>query len=137
MPQSSAIAALQCEPVSLENTQKGEENLPFSSHKTAATPYDEPWETQDVKKGYWPQRVEVHIKRMISEPRLLHLTINRKILNFLTWDGWFSLIYQKIFRCPDYLAFVAKLLYNLAPSLTFLEQLSQSYLRCSLPGFKS
>ena len=42
VPQSSAITALQCEPVSLEDTQEGEENLAFSSHKTAVTPYDEP-----------------------------------------------------------------------------------------------
>ena len=40
--QSSAIAAPQSEPVTPEETQEGEEYLPFSSHQTAVTPYGEP-----------------------------------------------------------------------------------------------
>ena len=39
-----------------------------------------------------------------SEPRLLHLPIQRKVLNSLTWDIWFSLIHKNTFvvqtTCP-------------------------------------
>ena len=54
---------------------------------------DEPWGNSRWKNiGYWPQRAEVHIKGMISVSPLLHLPIQRKALNLLTWDVWFSLI---------------------------------------------
>ena len=41
MSLSSAIAALQCELVSLKGTQEGEEYLQPNSHQTAATMYSE------------------------------------------------------------------------------------------------
>ena len=49
----------------------------------------------------------VYQRNGFSEPRLLHLTIHRKALNFLTWDIYFCLI-------NIYLPFGAKLLYILA-----------------------
>ena len=49
------------EPMSHKGTQEGE-YLPSSSQQAIATPYREPWGTQDVKTGYWPQVAEVHIK---------------------------------------------------------------------------
>ena len=49
------------EPMSHKGTQEGE-YLPSSSQQAIATPYREPWGTQDVKTGYWPQVAEVHVK---------------------------------------------------------------------------
>ena len=71
-----------------------------------------------------------------SEPRLFHLPIHGKAPNPLTWVIWFSLINNN-FWCSDYLPFVAKHLYDLAPPLTSLKQFSQGHLRCCLPGLKS
>ena len=71
-----------------------------------------------------------------NEPKLLYLPIYRKALNSLTWDIWFSLIYSNLMTL-HYLPSVAKLLYSLAAPLASLEQLSQVFLRCSLPALKS
>ena len=67
--QSSAIAALQWEPVSPEGTQGQGVYLLSSSHQPGATTSDKPWGTQKGRTGYWPQIAEMYIKRMIS----LHL----------------------------------------------------------------
>ena len=72
-----------------------------------------------------------------SGPKLLHLPLHGKALNSLTWDIWFSFINNNLFWCSSYLPFVARLLYNLGPPLTSLEQFSQSYLRCCLPGLST
>ena len=63
-------------------------------HKS--TRRDSGWESM----RHWPQRAEVHSS--FSEPRLLHLSIYRKVLNSLTWDIWFSLIRSNhlIFQLP-------------------------------------
>ena len=65
MSQSSAIVALQFEPVTPKRTQEGE-YLPSSSHQNTATSYSEPQGTLEMKTGYWPQMAEVHIKGMTS-----------------------------------------------------------------------
>ena len=66
MSQSSAIAALQYEPVSPEDTQE-EEYLLSSSHQTASTLYSEPRGNSGCEStGYWPQIAEVPMKGMIS-----------------------------------------------------------------------
>ena len=46
----------------------------------------------------------------------MHLPIHRKVLNFLTWDIWFSLINNTLLMFRLF-PFVAKLLYNLAVPL--------------------
>ena len=65
MSQSPEIAATM--DGELVNSEK-KECLPSSSHQTAATPKGEPRgkEVQDMKRVYWPQTAEVHIKGMIS-----------------------------------------------------------------------
>ena len=54
--------------------------------------------------GCWPQTAEMHRKGMISVSPDSHLSIHRKVLNFLTWDVWFSLIHKNTFdvqtTCP-------------------------------------
>ena len=51
-----------------------------------------------------PDNWDAYKRNDFSEPRLLHLPIYRKVLNFLTWDIWFSLIHKKTFdvetTCP-------------------------------------
>ena len=58
------------------------------------------------------------------EPRLLHLPINRKGLNSLSWDIWFSLINSK-FWCYKLLSFRAKLLFILSPPFPILSRPSE------------
>ena len=48
-----------------------------------------PQETQDEKAQDTGTR---ELRCIITEPRLLHLPIHRKVLNSLTWGIWFSLI---------------------------------------------
>ena len=71
-----------------------------------------------------------------SEPRFLHLPMHRKVLNSLTWDIWFSSIYNNLltFRLP---ALRCKTPIRPGPYLGSSEQFSQGYLRCCLPGLKS
>ena len=67
MSQSSAIAALQSEPVSPEDTQEEEEYLLSSSHQTATTLYSEPRGNSGCEStGYRPQIAEMPMKGMIS-----------------------------------------------------------------------
>ena len=56
-----------------------------------------------------------------SKPRLLHLPIQRKVLNSLTWDIWLSLINNNllVFRLP---VLCCKLLYKLTPPPHLLPQ---------------
>ena len=74
-----------------------------------------------------------------SKPRLLHLPIQRKVLNSLTWDIWLSLINNNlsVFRLP---VPCCKLLYKLtppsSPASPEVTQLFQGYLKCCLPGLK-
>ena len=42
------------------------EYLPFSSHRTVATPHGEPWGNWCENIGFWPQMAEVHTKGIIS-----------------------------------------------------------------------
>ena len=66
MMSQSAIAALQCEPVSPEGTQEGE-YLWSSSHQTAATPYGEPQGSSECEKHRrLAPTAEMHMKGMIS-----------------------------------------------------------------------
>ena len=62
---------------------------------------------------------EVYNKGMIPvESRLLNLPIQRKTLNSLTWDIWL-IQYQQSGDAPNYLSFVARLLYILPPQSSF------------------
>ena len=51
----------------LQVTQEEKEHLWSDSHQAAATPYQEPWETQDVKNSRVRAPIaEMHMKGMIS-----------------------------------------------------------------------
>ena len=82
--------------------------------------------------GYWPWGA--HQRNDFSEPRLLYLLILRKAPNSLTGDVWFSL--SVIFWRADYLAFLHKLLYFLAPPLP-LESTSAEWFERLWSGPKS
>ena len=78
---------------------------------TAAIPNSAPWgDSRRGRTGYWPQRVELYIKGMISMilgnhweggknhmGRFFHIPI-RKALNSLSWDTWFSLINSNLLK---------------------------------------
>ena len=95
-----------------------------------------PEETQDaIIKILAPDSWDEYKKKKkdFSGPRLLHLPIHRKALNFLTWDIWFSLtiilwhswplpLCYKIPMCPS-------------SSLHLLGAVSESYLSCCYPGY--
>ena len=67
MPQESAIAALQCEPLSPEKTQEGKNTCHLAAIRLQPLPTVSPEETQDCENtGYKPQIGEMHIKGMIS-----------------------------------------------------------------------
>ena len=51
-----------------------------------------------------------------SKPRLKRISIHRKVINFLIWDTWFSLIKNKLLMFWLH-ASCCKLLYNLTPPL--------------------
>ena len=55
---------------------------PYGEHKIPAPDSSDAYERND------------------SAPRLLHLPIHRKLLTFLTWDIWFSLILRNTFDVP-------------------------------------
>ena len=103
MSQSSAITALQPEPVRLKGTQEGK-YLPSSSHQTTATAHSEPWgkEVPDRKQETGPDSWDAYERNDVSESRLLHFPIHRKVLHSLTWDIWFSFINNSLlmFRLP-------------------------------------
>ena len=52
-----------------------------------------------------------------NEPRLLHLPIHRKTLNFLTWDIWFSLINSDLLMFWLPVLWLQKILHILVPPL--------------------
>ena len=57
-----------------------------------------PWGNSGCENtGYWPQIAPQDQRDDFREPRLLHLPIQRKALNSLTWHTWFSLINSKSF----------------------------------------
>ena len=97
----------------------------------------QPWGTQDVKRGYWPQIAEVHWKGMISVNPDSCIFPFIKSTKFLNVGYTVYLNLQKIFCGSGYLPFVAKSLYKLAPQLAVSEQFTQDYLRCCLMGLKS
>ena len=91
MSPSSAIAALQSEPVSSKGTQEGDkEYLPTScSHPQRCSLRKlRTWKHRILAPDSWGgyQRTD------FSEPRLLHLLIHRKAINSLTCAIWFSFI---------------------------------------------
>ena len=123
MSQSSALAVLQCELLSPEGTQEGNNTFHLAAIRLQPLPRVSPEEIQDVTiQDTGPRKLRSYQRNEFSEPRLLHLPIHRKALNSLTWDIWFSLIITIILWCSNYLPFVVKLLYNLAPRLASSEQ---------------
>ena len=54
------------EPVSPEGTQEGKNSCHLAAIRLQPLPTVSPEETQDLKKGLWPQIAEMHIKGMIS-----------------------------------------------------------------------
>ena len=97
---------------------------------------DEPWGNSGWKNiGYWPQRAEVHIKEMISVSPLLHLPIQRKALNFLTWDVWFSLINSNLLMFQR-LGLCCKSSYISYPLASLEQPLTVIWVSCLL-GMKS
>ena len=67
MPQSSAIAALQCELVSPKSTQEGEEYMQSNSHQTVATQHRElPRGTRMGKHKMLAPVAEMQMKGMIA-----------------------------------------------------------------------
>ena len=79
-----------------------------------------------------PDSWDAYERNDFNQPKLLHLPIHRKALNFLTWDIWFPLSIRSWWS--DYLPFSAQLLYNLALLPFPLRAVLSSYLRCCLPG---
>ena len=84
------MASVKCAhgcPVNPRGTQeRNKEYLLLSSHHTAATPNRDPWRNSGYKTtGSWG----VYQRHDFSEPRPLHLPINKKAQNSLTWDIWF------------------------------------------------
>ena len=106
----------------------------------SATPQSEPcWACGGCEKDRKeaPDSWDAYERNDFSEPTLLHFSpTHKRVLNLITWDIWFSLIDNNIlmFRLP---ALCCKLLHNLIPPLTSLEQFSQGHLRCCLLGTKS
>ena len=75
--------------------------------------------SEQSKSRIWPQIAEMHMREMISVS-LVCLPIHRRALNLFMQEIWFSLINNNllIFRLP---APCCKLVYSLAPSLSFSE----------------
>ena len=117
MSQSSGIAALQQKPVhemSSEETQEAKNTCHLAAVRLFL---HEPWGNSGCENtGYWPQRAEVHIK---GEPRLLHFSIHRKVLNSITG---YLVFFKQFSWCSDYLPLVSKLLSTLAAPCTSSEQ---------------
>ena len=67
MSKSSEIAATtESDLVSPEGTQKGKNTCHLAAIRLQSLPTVSPEEAQDVKTGFWPQIVEMHIKEIIS-----------------------------------------------------------------------
>ena len=81
------ITAHQCELVNPKGTQEGKESLGSSSHQTAVTSCGEPQGSSGCEKHriLAQDSLDVYERYDSSEPRLLHLPINRKVSNSLTW----------------------------------------------------
>ena len=100
------------------------------SHRTRRT-----WKKFRMRKqrALAPDSWGAYPRSDFSEPRLLHLPIQGKVLNSLTWDIWFSLTKSNIltFRLP---ALCCKTPGPIRPGSPFTssDQFSQCYLRCSL-----
>ena len=79
------------------------------------------------------------IKGMISVSPDLHLPIHRKALNSLLWDISFSFINSNLlmFQLPGLLLQKTPIYPGSLIPLATLEQFSQHYLRCCVPGLKS
>ena len=115
MSQSSAIAALLRELVSPEGTQEGKNTCHLAAIRLQPLPMVTPEETLDMKtQDTGPRQLSAYQRNDFSEPRPLHSSHIRKALNSLTCTFWFSLINNHLW-CSDYLPFVAKFLYVLAP----------------------
>ena len=84
-----------------------------------------PW--GDSGWQYRPQTAEVHIKGTISMSPDLHLPIQRKALNSLTWDDGFSLINSNLLMFW-FIVFVAKSPLYCVPPLPLQSSLSE--VRC-------
>ena len=71
-----------------------EDTHELTAIRTAATPYGESQGRSDWKKhGILVQKSwDAYQRNDFSEPRLLHFSINRKVLDPLTWDIWVHLI---------------------------------------------
>ena len=122
MSQSSAVTALQLEPVSPEKTQEREEYLLSGSHHITPLPRVSPEDTQDVNTGEpGPESWSAHQRDGFSGPRLLQLPIHRKALHSLIGQIWFLWL-TVIFSCPDYLPFVANPPHVLACLVTSSEK---------------
>ena len=64
-------------------------------HQALSYPKDEPWgDSEWENRMLAPDSWGGHQRNDFSEPRLLCLPIHRKVLNFIKWDVWFSLIYH-------------------------------------------
>jgi len=109
------------------------ETCHFSSHQTAATPKVSPKEIQDVKTLVTsPRYLRCISKEWFRWAQTLHLPIQRKVLNSLTWAIQFSFIsINLLFLLPAPPCTTP--IYPSSP-LTSLEQFSQGYLRCCLLG---
>ena len=68
----------------------------------------------EKSQGTGPSSWDAYERNDFTEPRLLHLPIQRKEPNSLTWNIWFSLIHNNLlmFRLP---VLCYKLLFNLTP----------------------
>ena len=127
-PSSHHIPAVPA--VSPEGTQHGN-LMPTIKPYPAATP----WRTPEKTPGEKPQNTGPRELRGaygsndFSEPRLFHLSIQRKTQNSPSWDVWFSLINSNlfIFWLPG-LCCKNSYVSWLCPCLS--EAVSQSYLRC-------
>ena len=81
--------------VSPEGTQEGKNTCHLAAIRLQPLPTANPEETHAVKTRILaPDSWGAYQKNCFSEPRLLHLPIHEKMLNSLTWDIWFSLIYN-------------------------------------------
>ena len=85
LSQSSVTSSLPCELLSPKGTLEGE-HLRSGSCQMAATPYGKSQGNSECEKhGVLAQdSSDTRERKDFSEPKLLHLPIHRKVLNFLT-----------------------------------------------------
>ena len=97
-----------------------------------------PMGTKDVIKSRSrtpaPDNWDAYEWNGFSEPRCLHLPIHRRTLNALRYLVFLNQQSSLTFRLP---ARCCKLLYNLTPSPSSLEQFARGHLRRCLQGLKS